>query len=304
MKKLIIILTVFISFTACSQKKKDNMNTNKALNIYKEVKKFDYNPRYWLDIKASDCTYEILVNGMPLSIYYDKASNSQVSIPLNTRILKSGVQKLSIKIYPPLDNSFNFKESLIESSSVSIKISYGEFGKEKAADYKKVLEYKTPEMRLPYYETELSFNATVPYQLSGWEKSVDLSHEKEEDLEKEVIKKYQEFIKLYDGKENDAVLEKYYQREKEIAQSLFLNKESDSREAVNKIEKDINKGIPFKLEKYTMKIYADGKVVALVRNDKYYRGLSAFFCQDENRYSSYSLLLHRPKPGFPLEVIR
>ena len=309
MKKIFFVFALLINCLSWAQKlSNENKNQKKYIeiieNIYKEVKTYDYNPTYWLDINASDCTYEILVNDMPLNVYHDIASNTQVSIPLNTRILKSGDQKLTLKVYPALTDSFNFKESLIESSEITLKISYGEFGKEKAKDYKVVLEKKTPKMKTSYYEIELPFKATVPFDLTGWSKSVDLSHEKEEILLAEVEKKYQEFIKLYENKDSEAVFSKYYNRNKEIAQSLFSNKAADSKEVADKIEKDINKNIPFKLEKYTMKLFANGRVVALIRNDKFYKGMSAFFCQDDDNYSTYALLLHRPKPGVALEVIR
>jgi hypothetical protein len=307
-KVLMVLLVVLLLQNCCAQ---NNNNQNmigkeKLLNLYKEVKMYDYNPRYWIDIQSKNCTYEVLLNDIPLNQYFDKIESSTISIPMNTRILKSGKQKLTIKMFSALDKN-QIPESLLNNNStIDIKISFGEFGKEKAKDYLTVLKYVTPEIKenTPYYETIIYFEAKVPYELKGWNEGVNLSKEDQNKLREEVEAKYNEFIKAYEEKDLNKLIDAYYNREKEIAQSLFFFKKSDSDELVNGLEKDINKSIPFSLEKYNLSIYGAGKVVGLIRNDINYKGLSALFCENDDEYYSYSLLLYRPKAGGPLEVIR
>jgi hypothetical protein len=306
MKKIIFLTFILITNISCSQKNNQKMGKEKLLNLYKEVKMYDYNPRYWIDIQSKNCTYEILLNDIPLNQYFDMIESSTVSIPMNTRILKSGKQKLTIKMFPALDKKQIPENSLNNNSTIDIKISFGEFGKEKAKDYVTVLKYVTPEIKenTPFYETIIYFEAKVPYELKGWNEGVNLSKEDQNKLREEVEVKYNEIIKLYKDKDLNKLIDSYYNRETEIAQSLFFSKKSDSDELVNGLEKDINKNIPFKLENYNLRIYGEGKVVALIRNDINYKGLSALFCENDDEYYSYSLLLYRPASGARLEVIR
>jgi hypothetical protein len=306
MKKIIFLTLILITNLSCSQNNNQKMGKVKLLNLYKEIKIYDYNPRYWADIQSNNCTYEILLNDLPLNHYFDSVESSMVSIPMNTRILKSGKQKITIKMFPSLDKSQIPKKSIEDDASITIKTSFGEFGKQKAKDYTIILKYTTPKIKenLPYYETIVYFEATVPYELKGWNEGVDLSKENQDKLQKEVEAKYNEFIKAYEKKDFNKLFAEYYKREKEIAQSLFFSKKSDSDELVNGLEKDINKNIPFSLEKYNLRIYGEGKVVGLIRNDSNYKGMSALFCENDDEYYSYSLLLCRPKQGGPLEVIR
>jgi hypothetical protein len=306
MKKIIILTLILIANLSCAQKKNDSMGKEKLLNLYKEVKMYDYNPRYWIDIQGTNCTYEILLNDMPIVSYFKKIDMSSSSIPLNTRILRKGEQKLDLIIYPTLDNNYLPKLGLDEKSKLLIKVSYGEFGKEKAKDYMKILSFTTPEFQngLPIFKTSLIFESIVPYELDGWLNGVDLSKENQEILKQEVEKKYNEIMNLYENKDINTLSDEYYGREKEIAQSLFFNEKSYSEELLTGLIEDVNKDIVFKLENYNMKILGNGKVVALIRNDIKYRGMSALFRKAENKYYSYSLFLYRPKEGAPLEVIR
>lgn len=306
MKKIIMLTLILITNLSCSQKNNEKMGREKLLNLYKEIKMYDYNPRYWADIQSNNCTYEILLNDIPLNQYFDIVESSTVSLPMNTRILKSGKQKLTIKMFSPLDKTQIPEKSIASNASINIKISFGEFGKQKAKDYTVVLKYTTPKIKenIPYYETIVYFDAVVPYELKGWSEGVDLSKEDQDKLQKEVEAKYNEFMKAYEKKDFNKLFGEYYNREREIAQSLFFSKKSDSDELVGNLEKDISKNIPFKLENYNMKIYGEGKVVGFVRNDLDYKGLSALLCENEDEYYSYSLFLYRPKLGQALEVIR
>ena len=71
---------------------------------------------------------------------------------------------------------------------------------------------------------------------------------RKETLKKEVETIYKEFANYYTNKEVDKLCELYYDCEKEIAQSLFFNKKSDSEELVQGIENDVNEDRTFKIE--------------------------------------------------------
>lgn len=115
---------------------------------------------------------------------------------------------------------------------------------------------------------------------------------------------YKKVAGYYTNKQVDKLFELYYDCKKEIAQSRYLNQESDSQELVSSIENDLNKDQVFTLENYELKFYANGKIVALVRTDIPYKGKSALFSYKDKKYSYYSLLLHRPSANSALQVIR
>lgn len=282
---------------------KKEMGRDKLLNLYKELKTYDYNPRYWIDFEAKYCSYEILVNDVPLHSYFKNTKVSGSSIPLNSRILSKGKQKLTLKIYPYVNGKIS-EVSLIGDSKFSLAITYGEFGKEK--DYHQVTSFMTPVFNgtISYYETTIDFEAEVPYNLVGWANSVDLSRENRDVLKNEVETIYKEVASYYTNKEVDKLCLLYYNCEKEVAQSLFFYKKTDSEELVIEIENDVNEDRTFKIENYELKFYGDGRIVGLIREDIPYKGKSALFSRKEKKYSYYSLLLHRPFPGAPLEVIR
>jgi hypothetical protein len=300
---ILVLLCLGTAVSSCGQK--IEMGKDKLLNLYREVKAYDYNPRYWIDFEAKYCSYEILVNDVPLHSYFKNTEVSGSSIPLNSRILSKGKQKLTLKIYPYINGKIP-EVALMSDSKFSLDITYGEFGKEKVKDYHKVTSFVTPVFNdtIPYYETIIYFEAEIPYNLAGWTNSVDLTKENRDVLKNEVETIYGEFANYYTNKEVNKLCELYYNCEKEVAQSLFFNKKSDSEELVIGIENDVNEDRIFKIENYELKFYGDGRIVGLIREDIPYKGKSALFSRKGKKYSYYSLLLHRPYPGAPLEVIR
>jgi hypothetical protein len=78
MKKIMVLLLVNYSIAGCTQKEikkgdiMNQVNIEKVANIYKEVKKYDYNPSYTLHIeKVSNFTFEALVNDEQLIKNYN-----------------------------------------------------------------------------------------------------------------------------------------------------------------------------------------------------------------------------------------
>jgi hypothetical protein len=68
-KVLMVLPAILLLQNSCAQntKNKENMGTeyrDKIKNIYKEVKKYEYNPTYQLKVNSNLCTYEIYINEM------------------------------------------------------------------------------------------------------------------------------------------------------------------------------------------------------------------------------------------------
>jgi len=80
----------------------------------------------------------------------------------------------------------------------------------------------------------------------------------------------------------------------------------ESQIVVDEWIKDVNDARPFIFDQYIPRFYGDGKMVALVKTDKYYINYSSLMREDpeSGKAVEYGLILYRPKPGAPLEVIR
>lgn len=314
MKKVITLFCFSISLLSCAQKeiKKENVmnkeNIQKIVSIYKEVKLYDYNPSYTLHInKAGGFSYEFLVNDYPVDKKYESGTRTG-SFPINPALLKSGMQKLTIRMTPPVDKNYDMS-NLIDPdySELEFRVTKGDYKKDKASQHVEVFKYSMPKLKepLPYYEINLQFEAKLPYQLKGWENSVDLSKEDKEKLKLEVEKFYKEMINTYEEKNVNTLAEKYYNRTLELQQAGFENKPEDTQIIIDEWIKDVNDTRPFVFDQYQMKFYGNGRMVALVKTDKYYINFSSLMREDaDGNFTSYGLILNRPKAGGPLEVIR
>lgn len=294
-----IILTSLNS--SCSQKKSQNMINNKFDDLYKNVLKYEEQPEYWIFIHSSNCSYVTTLNDMPIYTDFNDGSMKSLSFPLNPFILNSGSYNLKVRLVPRQDNDFNLLPLIEKGSSVRIKVSKTINKKEEIMLDEKI---SVENENLPFIEKKYLINFTVPYNLKGWLNGVDLAKEDKDKLQKEVVEFYLEMMDLYRSKNIEKISEVYYSRQAEIAQSLFSSNEKDSKVLIDNLNNDINREQSFSLTDYKMQLYGGGKVVGLIRTDGEFLGKSAFLGLTEEDFFIYPLLLYRPKPGAPLEVIR
>ncbi|PAM93915.1 hypothetical protein B4N84_16735 [Flavobacterium sp. IR1] len=179
MKTIYTLLFCFAFLFSCAQKqinKEDIMNeenVKKVTNIYNQVKTYKYNPSYTLHIeKAANFTFEALVNDFPVFEEYNPHVMSG-SKPINEAILKPGIQKLTIRMTPPVDKEYNMGHEIdMENIALKLSINYGEYVLQKVSEFKEALRYELPKKKgkLAYYEVNLEFDAIAPYQddIEGW----------------------------------------------------------------------------------------------------------------------------------------
>ncbi|PAM93912.1 hypothetical protein B4N84_16720 [Flavobacterium sp. IR1] len=306
------------SLMVCAQKKQINkediMNeesVKKITNIHNQVKRYQYNPSYTLHIeKAANFTFEALINDFPVFEEYNPHVMSG-SKPINEAILKPGKQKLTIRMTPPVDKEYNMGHEIdMENIALKISINYGEYVLEKVSEFKEALRYELPiqKGKLPYYEVNLEFDAIAPYQddIEGWQNGVDLTKEDKDKLFQEIEDFYKNIIQDYENQDVDRLASKYYKKQFEIAQTNYITKMYESQMVVDAWIKNVNDGRPFIFDGYMLRFFGNGKMVALVKTDKYYINYSTLMREDPETGKAvwYRLFLHRPKPGAPLEVIR
>lgn len=316
---ILVLLCLCTTVSSCGQKTvtKEEIihleNVQKVANIYKDVKEYDYDPQYTLEIEqAAGFSFEFLVNDLPILNYF-KPGMVTGSIPINEAILKSGEQTITVRMTPPVKEDF-FMKSEIDMSKIDLrfKIDYGDYTKEKTDAFKDVFKYEMPkqEGKLPYYEVNLTFDAPiVAYEddIIGLESSVDLSKENKEELFKEVESFYKEMINLYgERRDVDGLAGMYYKRLQEFSKCYKMTKAWEFQEHINHWIKNVNDQRPFIFSGYEMKFYGNGKIVKLAKmDDRYYINKCALMREDEEgNATEYKIFLHRPYPGAPLEIIR
>jgi uncharacterized protein (DUF2344 family) len=238
---------------------------------------------------------------MPIYTDYNDGSMKSLSFPLNNFLLESKSHDLKISILPQIDDNYNLDTVLANEFSLDIKVARVENKQEAIIFNKKIYNSDHDE---PFKQIVIPFQSNVPYKLKGWINSVDLTKQDREILKKEVESFYKEMMNDYRNKKVESIEKKYYNRQLENAQSFYLYKKEDSEKLLSEINKDVNKEQNLNLENYKLVFYGNGKVVGLIRTDGEFMGKSAFLGLTEEYYYSYSLLLHRPKVGGPLEVIR
>lgn len=293
MKKLIILSLLIINLTNCQEKKQTDNTKNEKQSAMKEE------PIYTIKISSAN-PYEIYVNDMPLEKDH-QAGSSNTETPFNDFVLKSGLQQFKLRIFPDKGKTMVDKKGL---DYIEVKI----------YKYSKGLSNMTPDnavvikqidlkdlKELPIVEKQFAINLSVPFEIKGWSESVDLSKEDKEKLKAEVLAKYNE-IRTQINAGNFADFSKNYKkRDEEVNKSFHNNSEAIKEdEDWMKTRVSNSKGHMKSISNSVMKFNGNGKIVYLESEKQ-----ESPLISDDGKYEEvYNILLHRPKPGGPLEIIR
>lgn len=282
-KSLLITLFITILFSCAEATKKavgmDKDNTN--------MTHLDSNIIYAMTIKSS-CPYEVRFSDVLVDFNYESGA-VDYTLYLNPWILKTGQFTIQASL---LDDYCGIRPSAIEYFEIIITA-------EGSPEPLHVLKYSTTDHLSESWNVDLK----VPYELTGWSKSVNLMEEDKSELISEVLEVYEDLKQDLNNRKIASYLAKTKLRLSEKS-TYFYFKEEDGREALAENTKEYNriKVVPF--EHYTLSVESNGKIVRLVRSDKDNKGESVFRADDGDNIILYDLFLHRPKEGAPLEVIR
>jgi hypothetical protein len=313
---------------ACSQKKETKMTQNPDITannivdkVVNEVKTYADYTRYYLDVKQGWCQSEIFVNDIP--VYKDYSNGGHTGVSINHVILKSGLQKVSYKLYPVGEYEGENYPNFIDETEMKVTAEWQDFYKlEKQGN---ILVHTTPTnsptnpMEEPvsllsgkkYYENSFTFNAVVPYELKGWSESQDLRKLDQKDLEKRVLAEYEKNRSIYQSKNLDGIARLIYDSMRVQFVSEYASRKTIQQGWDEIVE--IVKNPTFEMQPikdYKMVFYADGKLVALElkSEDKDYRGMSALLAKFKHGKSDAvyddKCMLHIPKGKTELEVAR
>ncbi|WP_300598688.1 hypothetical protein [Niabella sp.] len=254
--------------------------TTSIKDIYKQVKFTDQAIEYRANIQVGASSFEFYVNDVLVEYYFGNANGTfNTSTPVNNAILKSGKQKWKLILYPPF---LNGKQEHTLSRNLLVEIEME--GLRDTPDGKGVRP-SVPPARLmaisqqepgslsatagkPMAVFEGEFNAAVPYTLPGWDNSEDLTKEDEKQLLQEVVEANQRYLDLFKNKDMNGIQEMVYKKEQETQQANFDDQAGSMENYTAYAEVfDLPDAEFLPIEKYKLKIFGNGRLVALVRSD-------------------------------------
>lgn len=321
-KSIKILLFVICCFSySCSQntnnkKSKSQVKTeNKMIEeIEQNVNSFSFRPYYSVnfDNSGSGCQFEILVNDIPVFSKIGTQGSITSSAPINSCMLKSGKQKLTLRLYPNVGKE-NINVSYKNNSPFNLSISY----RKDAWDNDNLDEITVfhlpsiplPEKGLSYFEKEIEFETKIPYEFEGWSNSKDLT--KIPDIEEKVFNKYREILKILADKNYSAFAKMKNQKDIEMNISFYL-KPNEVIEG-EKFDKDAfteKDAVVEPLDNVKVVFYGNDKLVTLenIKNKKSALRTKIIHKTNDGKQKdetiSFPILLHIPQNSDTLEIIR
>lgn len=311
--KIFFFLSVILFLqNSCAQNQKKIENTSteyrdKIKNNYKNVKSYDYNPIYQVRYENFNCPMELFINDVLVVSLFDngKSAGEQI-IQIPDYILKSGIQIIQVKIYPLLDKNKNFEKFVSRNIQLKLRVTYQDYEREKSGSYNEVFKAELPKLEkdVPSIIFNKEFIATVPYELQGWSKGIDLSKEDPDKLEKELNDRLKEIADLYRNKDIEGLAKEQYNRTREFAQAYYFNKKENSLTWENEVQEALNESKKIDLLTGKMKLMANGKLVTILVNNAIFRNESIIRSDVGDSYDFFSHYFYRPALGAKLEVIR
>jgi hypothetical protein len=298
MNKKILFGLLLFNIISC-QKKDTTTHTSNTNNYEKKMTQtMASHPLYALSLDAAG-DFQVYINDILVAYYY-KNGGTSLTLPINREILGSGKQ--NIKIVLKSDKELDENELKYYKFRI---LKYASFD---SPDYDVVVDCKfNADKSKPTKEITQAwdFTSEVPYQVTGWSQSTVLLNEDKDALLKDVLETYNNFRDILQKKDAGSFFTKTKIRDAEIDKTLYLSS-SDSKKDQTETSVTIQNIVEvLPIDNYKMIFYGNGRMVSLIRTDEKSKDESALQAKlKDNSTEIYELVLHRPKKGSPLEVIR
>jgi hypothetical protein len=311
-KTITMLVAVLLLLQACGQAQKtDEQIIKETMQTIEIPKQYQQEPAYYAEIYSANVKWELFINDTQMFEHYQGKITGPI-VPLNYNILGSGKQKMTIRLYPP-----NGQQNLGQYATFRMRLFYNKNSRDENDPEIHMLDFELPYEQtkdLPYFEKSFEFDADVPYQITGWTKSKDLT--KVPDLEKKVVKKIEELRTILEKKDTEAYIKSTALRDKEKYICLYATKQEieedleDSTHAVNPnlIGYENVKILP--ITDYKIILEPNNRIVKLRQksDDNFVDGIKfkAIDKEDEKEEvnGSYLFRFHIPEGSDELEVIR
>lgn len=317
MKKYVVLGLILSLSMHAEEKTKLTVSHQNTLTVDQKLKSVEDGPRYGAYINSKNCSFEVFINDIPVIKYNDDSGNEVAGsyFQLNEGILKKGNQKITIRITPGLNKDQNALDSMLSThSEIKIKIVKSLKDKTGNIEENEVGRYSTAKKKLSdkkFFEDKFTFFADVSYHIETLDNAEVLftdDKDKLQNLEQEVIAKYNNIRNVYINGSWSALANMYYNRERRIAKQLYLLPDEIKNRwngYIFRTKADITSLDIKPIEDYKMTFYADGKIVCLQKIDNEKSALWGSFKRKgkDNAVTTYiTLYLYRSKGSKDLEV--
>jgi len=317
MKAFFLIILLSVTFLSSCQNKIETIMQNPEITeknivnkLSSEVKHYDNEPMYYLTYEQNSCFSEVLVNGILVYKNFQKASRG-ATFEINNCIFKSGIQKVTFRLYSAGKRDIRDFSTLVDDTKMKIEITESD-NKNRDAKDKEITSFLTPILTFKnddgyvrtkfegsgknFYEASFTFNATIPFDVEGFENARDLREWDKKILEDKLLSQYNKVKNIYQNKDYDNIAKISYDNLKNQVISKYL-----SREYINdawNILMEIYRQPTFEMqpiEDYKLVFFAEGRLVALMQNSKdpRVRGNSALWAKFDRGEGIETLFCNR-----------
>ncbi|MGQ7853687.1 hypothetical protein ACUN24_05515 [Pedobacter sp. WC2501] len=310
----LLLLNLLLFFSNCTAQHGELNGDSLKIEYQKEGVLFK------LKYEHLDCSYEILLNDMPIITSFGLGERSGLTVDINQYILKPGKQEITIRMFPAKKEDNLFVSSLSKNSFVKIDITKNKEpmtmldqlnAKEKGNEYKwETLVYKTPQLEkpMPYSEYKTSFEVDakdINWKIEGWSKSKKLINDP--NIRREVDEFYDNYKKVLEEGNQNKFLSLVRNTIYEEAASKPWNKEIENQLTKNMSDYAVEKrNFIYPCKKAALKFFGNGRVVTLVCADTLTFGYSSLISKTAKNImpKSHTFYLHKPEGSDKLEIIR
>ena len=267
---------------------KDIDRTNYAQKVYESVKHYDKEPVYYYRVHKQNCLIEIYINDV--KDYRDFELSNVITPEEIGHILKSGPQKVKVKMYPVgdlINKDLGLENTppatiLSEKASVAIDVVMMDNKSRKGFDDEKLIVRKVSSKEAAgkeCHEFTFTFDAEVPYEFEGWTKGQDLRKLDPDLVHEKALEYYKMVGQLFLQKDLDSWLKVQYPFEQRIAGMFYWDKQY-MNELVDEVKQEMDREYQIQpFGKYTVEYMGDGKLLRLITDskDSVFRGGGALF---------------------------
>lgn len=90
--------------------------------IFQSVKRCPNEPIYYIGMYSERCTFQVLINDMPIWSFFDKGGMSGTMLPINSMVPKSGQQNVTIKVFPSYMKNNELASTIGSDAQVQITL--------------------------------------------------------------------------------------------------------------------------------------------------------------------------------------
>ncbi|WP_123868276.1 hypothetical protein [Flavobacterium hercynium] len=278
--------------------------------LIENLKKYDYEPIYQVKVK-SNLSYTIAINGIPILNKYEEdlifSGNN-----INNCIQKSGVQKIDIKVFPPMKEDGTF-EDYIGNNSFELTIEQTAWDRNGNLEKpKNISTYHLPKIDLSHlknYSYTHDFEANVPYKLIDWNEGEKFDLKDSLKLKDQVFHFYEKLKYYFENKEGENYSNSLQKGLFNIYQASYYTKKQALDNYTNKIEFINNEEISLSaFENYKVQILGNNNnLISLKRIDGYNIGegiLRRYYTKNNvEKVQIDDIILYKPKGSEDFEVI-